>query len=110
MNVMYGNPNKPAHAPMRTQASDDLTEWDGWNGTSIKAKDPYALMRDCNANCRYGLHSYLCSHIFQTVTNTSCSLTAQHYLWKDLLGYLLHPDIPTRASDLKVADVATGNG
>ncbi|KAK8078439.1 hypothetical protein PG996_004609 [Apiospora saccharicola] len=37
-------------------------------------------------------------------------LTAQHYLWKDLLGFLLHPDIPISATDLKVADVATGNG
>jgi hypothetical protein len=24
----------------------------GWNGTIIEAKDPYALMRDCNANSR----------------------------------------------------------
>ncbi|KAI9035643.1 uncharacterized protein KD926_003154 [Aspergillus affinis] len=60
-----------------------------WNGTTVGAKDPYALMRDCNANSR---------------------LTAQHYLWKELLGFLVHPDIDTRASDLRVADVATGNG
>ncbi|KAI5926282.1 hypothetical protein F4810DRAFT_656256 [Camillea tinctor] len=55
----------------------------------VHRKDPYALMRDCNASSR---------------------LTAQHYLWKDLLGYLIHPDIPTRSADLKIADVATGNG
>ncbi|PYH88848.1 hypothetical protein BO71DRAFT_488437 [Aspergillus ellipticus CBS 707.79] len=61
----------------------------GWKGTSFGAKDPYALMRDCNANSR---------------------LTAQHYLWKELLGFLVHPDIDTRATDLRVADVATGNG
>ncbi|KAI1370592.1 hypothetical protein F4677DRAFT_465078 [Hypoxylon crocopeplum] len=67
------------------------TEPNGWNGTFVKAKDPYALMRDCNANSR-------------------SRLTAQHYLWKDLLGFLVHPDISTRASDLKLADVATGNG
>ncbi|KAH9908174.1 hypothetical protein F4778DRAFT_798173 [Xylariomycetidae sp. FL2044] len=54
-----------------------------------KATDSYALLRDCNANSR---------------------LTAQHYLWKDLLGFLVHPDIPVRATDLKIADVATGNG
>ncbi|KAH8754188.1 hypothetical protein F5883DRAFT_431851, partial [Diaporthe sp. PMI_573] len=48
-----------------------------------------ALMRDCNANTR---------------------LTAPHYLWKDILGFLIHPDISTRAHDLKTADVATGNG
>ncbi|KAJ6015161.1 hypothetical protein N7540_009752 [Penicillium herquei] len=61
----------------------------GWNGTMIEAKDPYALMRDCNANSR---------------------LTAQHYLWRELLGFLVHPDIDTRAANLRVADVATGNG
>ncbi|KZZ92046.1 hypothetical protein AAL_06256 [Moelleriella libera RCEF 2490] len=54
-----------------------------------KPEDSYALLRDCNASSR---------------------LTAQHFLWKDLLGFLVHPDIPTRAADLKVADVATGNG
>ncbi|KAF4122758.1 hypothetical protein GMORB2_7065 [Geosmithia morbida] len=62
---------------------------DGWNGSYMNSKDPYALMRDCNANSR---------------------LTAQHYLWKDLLGFLSHPDIPVADRDLKVADVATGNG
>ncbi|KAI0167433.1 hypothetical protein BJ166DRAFT_610195 [Pestalotiopsis sp. NC0098] len=63
---------------------------DGWNGTHIhNHSDPYALLRDCNANSR---------------------LTAQHYLWKDLLGFLVHPDIPTNQVDLKIADVATGNG
>ncbi|KAM0815688.1 putative Methyltransferase domain-containing protein [Seiridium cardinale] len=61
----------------------------GWNGAYVKGQDSYAFMRTCNASAR---------------------LTAQHYLWKDLLGYLLHPDIPARASDLKLADIATGNG
>lgn len=25
----------------------------GWNDTIVKAKDPYVLMRDCNANSRF---------------------------------------------------------
>lgn len=25
----------------------------GWNGSYMKSKDPYALMRDCNANSRW---------------------------------------------------------
>ncbi|KAI1092954.1 hypothetical protein F5B19DRAFT_452407 [Rostrohypoxylon terebratum] len=62
---------------------------DGRDDSFVDKKDMYALMRDCNASAR---------------------LTAQHYLWKDLLGYLIHPDIPTRFDDLKIADVATGNG
>ncbi|RDH31100.1 hypothetical protein BDQ94DRAFT_172541 [Aspergillus welwitschiae] len=66
-----------------------LPKANSWNGTTVKAKDPYALMRDSNANTR---------------------LTAQHYLWKELLGFLVHPDIDTRAADLRVADIATGNG
>ncbi|KAI1428109.1 hypothetical protein F5Y12DRAFT_711425 [Xylaria sp. FL1777] len=61
----------------------------GRNGhVPAKANDDYALMRDCDASSR---------------------LTAQHYLWKNLLGYLVHPDIST-AGGLKIADVATGNG
>ncbi|RYP41314.1 hypothetical protein DL769_011580 [Monosporascus sp. CRB-8-3] len=80
---------KSADSRTGEQAMDGLTGPNGWNGTFVKSKDPYALMRDCNANSR---------------------LTAQHYLWKDLLGFLVHPDIPTRAADLKIADVATGNG
>jgi hypothetical protein len=28
------------------------TKFNGWNGTHVKASDPYALMRDCNANSR----------------------------------------------------------
>ncbi|KAJ5720084.1 hypothetical protein N7493_006962 [Penicillium malachiteum] len=74
------------------QESDSVPEVrtaNGWNGTTVEAKDPYALMRDCNANSR---------------------LTAQHYLWRELLGFLIHSDIDTRAADLRVADVATGNG
>ncbi|KAI8944590.1 hypothetical protein F4801DRAFT_599518 [Xylaria longipes] len=59
------------------------------NGDHIKANNDYAFMRDCDASSR---------------------LTAQHYLWKDLFGYLVHPDISTRGGGLKVADVATGNG
>ncbi|KAJ8108897.1 hypothetical protein ONZ43_g6286 [Nemania bipapillata] len=68
-----------------TRSDSSLNALNGY----AKRRDGYALMRDCNASAR---------------------LTAQHYLWKDLLGYLVHPDIPTRSADLKVADVATGNG
>lgn len=29
-----------------------LPKANSWNGTTVKAKDPYALMRDSNANTR----------------------------------------------------------
>ncbi|KAH8164582.1 hypothetical protein CIB48_g3668 [Xylaria polymorpha] len=57
--------------------------------SATKESDNYALMRDCGASTR---------------------LTAQYYLWKSLLGFLLHPDIPISRDGLKIADVATGNG
>ncbi|KAK8025417.1 hypothetical protein PG990_003240 [Apiospora arundinis] len=79
----------PKQQQTETHVEEVLSRPNGWNGTYVKAKDPYALMRDCDASSR---------------------LTAQHYLWKDLLGFLLHPDIPTNVNNLKVADVATGNG
>ncbi|KAK8028750.1 hypothetical protein PG991_005806 [Apiospora marii] len=84
------------HQHDKTNVEDGLSRPNGWNGTFVKAKDPYALMRDCDSSSRQEAPSYV--------------LTAQHYLWKDLLGFLLHPDIPASATNLKVADVATGNG
>lgn len=50
------------------------------------------------------------SCVIQVTSDIAYRLTAQHYLWKDLLGFLVHPDIPTQASGLRVADIATGNG
>ncbi|KAF2450127.1 UMTA methyltransferase family protein-like protein [Karstenula rhodostoma CBS 690.94] len=41
--------------------------------------------------------------------NASTRLTAQHYLWKEALGFNLHPEIAVKP-DWRVADVATGNG
>ncbi|CAD6580719.1 MAG: hypothetical protein ASARMPREDX12_000249 [Alectoria sarmentosa] len=37
-------------------------------------------------------------------------LQCQHYLWKETLGYLIHPSIPLEGKDLKIADVGTGTG
>ncbi|KAI4863270.1 hypothetical protein F4820DRAFT_450133 [Hypoxylon rubiginosum] len=53
--------------------------------------------------------------LFKGMTPTHyCEIVTQalggYVILKDLLGFLVHPDIPTRATDLKVADVATGNG
>ncbi|KAL9089908.1 MAG: hypothetical protein Q9159_002265 [Coniocarpon cinnabarinum] len=41
--------------------------------------------------------------------NASSRLTAQHLLWKDALGFTIHPDIPIPPA-ARVADIATGNG
>ncbi|KAI1879089.1 hypothetical protein JX265_003266 [Neoarthrinium moseri] len=37
-------------------------------------------------------------------------LNLQHYLWKDIFGYALHPKVPRDQKSLKVADVGTGTG
>jgi hypothetical protein len=37
-------------------------------------------------------------------------LNLQHYIWKDMFGYSLHPKIPRNQKSLKVADVGTGTG
>ncbi len=43
--------------------------------------------------------------------DTKHSLNLQHYLWKDTLGFLLHPDIVLPAdTTLKIADIGTGTG
>ncbi|KAF7924261.1 uncharacterized protein EAE98_007312 [Botrytis deweyae] len=55
-------------------------------------KDPgYVLVRDMHASIRLNL---------------------QHYLWKDGLGYLLHPSIPLPPpeTNYRIADLGTGTG
>lgn len=53
------------------------------------ASDPYRLNRDVAASTR---------------------LSLQHYIWKENMGYLLHPDIDVSRPDLTIADVGTGTG
>ena len=36
-------------------------------------------------------------------------LHLQHWIWKERLGYLLHPSIPTSSPNCRVADIGTGN-
>ena len=38
-----------------------------------------------------------------------CRLNAQHLLWKEQLGYVIHPQIPIR-ENLTVADIGAGTG
>ncbi|KAI4211439.1 MAG: hypothetical protein LQ351_005741 [Letrouitia transgressa] len=45
--------------------------------------------------------------------SASVRLNFQHYLWKEQLGYLIHPRIPQdqdQEGGLKIADVGTGTG
>ncbi len=35
-------------------------------------------------------------------------LGLQHFLWREALGYLVHPDIPLDHEKVKIADVGTG--
>ncbi|TVY85588.1 Methyltransferase trt5 [Lachnellula suecica] len=57
--------------------------------SNLYSVDPYTLSRDAAASAR---------------------LNAQHYIWKDQFGYLLHPSIPQRSGALAIADVGTGTG
>ena len=53
------------------------------------AADPYRLNRDVLASNRLNL---------------------QHYIWKESLGYTLHPSIKLPDSNIFIADVGTGTG
>ena len=37
-------------------------------------------------------------------------LNYQHFLWKEQLGFLVHPSIQVARPDVKVADIGTGTG
>ncbi|KAF1359019.1 S-adenosyl-L-methionine-dependent methyltransferase [Lizonia empirigonia] len=55
------------------------------NGTT----DPYRLNRDVIASTRLNL---------------------QHYIWKESMGYMLHPSIKLPSSGVRIADIGTGTG
>lgn len=43
--------------------------------------------------------------------SASSRLNLQHYLWKDAVGYNIHPDIPVQDhNDFRIADIGTGTG
>lgn len=59
-----GNGHYPAKPDLEqqqneTHVEDGLSRPNGWNGTFVKAKDPYALMRDCDSSSRQGALSYV---------------------------------------------------
>ncbi|KAF4290516.1 hypothetical protein CNMCM8686_001079 [Aspergillus fumigatus] len=58
------------------------------NGNAVSsASDPYRLNRNIAASTR---------------------LSLQYYIWKENMGYLLHPSIDVSCPDLAIADVGTG--
>lgn len=42
----------PAILQVKERVLEDVNKPNGWNGTFVNGKDPYALMRGCNANSR----------------------------------------------------------
>lgn len=52
-------------------------------------KDSYRLKRDIAATTRLNL---------------------QHYIWKENIGYLIHPSVDVSNPNLSIADVGTGTG
>lgn len=53
------------------------------------AADPYRLNRDVLASTRLNL---------------------QHYIWKESMGYIIHPSISLLNSNVFIADIGTGTG
>ncbi|KAE8378008.1 S-adenosyl-L-methionine-dependent methyltransferase [Aspergillus bertholletiae] len=53
-----------------------------------------------------GQDQYMLQRDFQA----SCRLNLQTYLWRDSLGYIIHPAIPPLPANGRVADVGTGTG
>ena len=49
--------------------------------------------------------------VFTDVASVTFSrLDLQHYHWRETLGHLIHPDIPTHAENLQILDIACGTG
>ncbi|TGO14423.1 hypothetical protein BTUL_0053g00220 [Botrytis tulipae] len=49
-------------------------------------------------------------YIFKRDYKPSMRLNYNHFLIKEVCGYLVHPSIPTNQTNLRIADVATGTG
>ncbi|TGO53493.1 hypothetical protein BCON_0122g00100 [Botryotinia convoluta] len=49
-------------------------------------------------------------YIFKRDYKSSMRLNYNHFLIKEVAGYLLHPSIPTHQPNLRIADVGTGTG
>ena len=69
-------------------------------------EDHYILSRGFAANVRFVLEYRARSEI----NSRTIRLNLQHYLWKDEVGYLLHPSIPLDVENLSVADIGVGTG
>ncbi|KAF2732226.1 S-adenosyl-L-methionine-dependent methyltransferase [Polyplosphaeria fusca] len=50
------------------------------------------------------------AYIFGRDFRSSMRLNFNHYLMREMAGYLTHPDIPLAAPQLRIADVGTGTG
>ena len=75
---------------------------------SKSTSDGYPLERSASASARYVANDYL-DRIMLLLTNGRLNL--QHYIWRQVCGFDIHPDIPIPTDGkLKVADVATGTG
>ena len=69
-------------------------------------EDHYVLSRGFAANIRFALEYRSGSGNNSRIIR----LNLQHYLWKDEVGYLLHPSISLDVEDLSVADIGVGTG
>ncbi|KAI1421943.1 hypothetical protein F5Y12DRAFT_764947 [Xylaria sp. FL1777] len=84
----------------------------GWNPNTRPLQlaqpcsDPLNLPMRRMAQVKDVLENYPLSRDFVDFNR----LNLQHYLWKDIFSYNIHPKILERRCLLKVADVGTGTG
>ena len=72
----------------------------------MTSSNEYVLGRGYIAALRYEpiSHQWIAQEL-----NEISRLNAQHLLWKEQLGYVIHPRIPIR-ENLTVADIGAGTG
>ena len=80
----------------------------------IMSSESYQLGRNYISSIRYDEPEVQGQAVFGCIAHTNghgvLRLNLQHFLWRESLGYLLHPDIMIPGKGLKVADVGTGTG
>ena len=78
--------------------------------SELPSDDGYVLQRGFAASARQVYILMADKSTVNLLMVVLIRLNLMHYLWRDQLGYLVHPRIPITKANLAVADIGTGTG
>lgn len=76
-------------------------------GKETSVKSEYMLSQGYRDSARQATITFCPKQLVPKILTSRLHL--QHWIWKEVAGYVLHPSIPKSAPDWTVADIGTGN-